>query len=126
VGTNLLEVAAETWTLVHTQRVIAGAGDERMSDHQALVNSLGEYTVSVIGSSLLRGFTATYDVVDGVVHAEICLREDTWDSRAIVIDKMTEVREMFLGEVSIDYAFTGSQDECGTVRAADSEFAFAI
>ncbi len=110
---------------LHTHNVRPGDG-ETMDSDQALVNSLGEYTVTAIGRSHLRTLTATYDHVNGLAHIEICLSDDSWDARAHAIDKMLEVREMFLDEVSIDYAFSSPGMCAVETEVADAEFAFAV
>lgn len=94
-----------------------------MDDSEALVHSLGEHCVDYIGKHNLRQLTATFDHMNGVAHVEICLANDSWSARESAIDKMIEVRQMFLDEVSVDYAFSG-EGACIDVESSQVEYAY--
>jgi hypothetical protein len=87
-----------------------------VDDFQALMHSLGEHAVDYIGKDSLRRLDVFGDEADGAAYIEICLEENSWDERSRAIDKMLEIREMFLDEVSIEYRFI--DEDSSTVEAA--------
>lgn len=95
-----------------------------MDDHEALVTSLGEHCVDYIGKNNIRQLSASFDSVNGIAHVEICLDNDSWSARETAIDKMIEVRSMFLDEVSVDYAFS-DEGACVETEKTQAEYTYA-
>ncbi len=86
-----------------------------VDDFQALISSLGESTVTYIGRDHLRSLDILGDEMDGTAFLQICLAEDTWDAQTRAVDKMLEIREIFLDELSVEYRFI---DEDSSTREA--------
>lgn len=95
-----------------------------MDGHEALVTSLGEHCVDYIGKNNVRQLTATFDGFNGIAHVEICLHNDSWSARESAIDKMIEVREMFIDHVSVDYAFS-DEGACVETEKSQAEYTYA-
>lgn len=97
-----------------------------MEDFDALVQSLGESTVDYLGKDRLRQLQIMADHVTGTANIEICLEDNTWESQTRAIERMIEIRDMFLDEISISYVFV-DEDTCMEKRshAHAPEYSFA-
>ena len=78
-----------------------------MESVKVIIDSLGNYSVSMLDG--VREIRIFVDEDDRTAHMEICLDHDTWARRERVIDQMVEVREMFIDDVAISYAFGASE-----------------
>lgn len=58
-----------------------------------------------LGKDNLRRLDVFGDETDGAAHIEIGLVQNDWSNQSAAIDKMLEIREMFLNEMSINYRF---------------------
>lgn len=88
------------------------------------MNSLGEHAVSYIGGNALRALTVTGDPQSMSARVEICLIENTWAEQTRVIDKMIDLRTMFLNELSIDYVFV-DEDQSTADATKRSDYSYA-
>jgi hypothetical protein len=98
----------------------------RVNEFEALMSSLGEHVVGYIGQEHLARLFIYGDEVDLSASIEIFLEDESWASRTRAIDKMVEIREMFIDEISIDYRFVHEDSE--TIEAAHArraDFAMA-
>lgn len=95
-----------------------------MDEFGALVHSLGEHAVSYIRRENLKQLEIMADPMAGAAHIEICLSDDNWAAQSAAIDKMIELREMFLDEISIDYVFV-DRESCGQ-RSHEREPEFSL
>lgn len=68
-------------------------------------------TKSWLASTGASGFLLYVDPRDQVAHIDVCLREDTWQARERVVDKMVEIHSMFVDDVALSYGFA-SEDRC--------------
>lgn len=105
--------------------------DREVEEFQALVHSLGENVVDTIGKDRLSGVTVYGDDRIGTVDVEISLRSYTWDEQSRAIDKMIDIREMFMGEVALSYCFVETPDSdrpgegSSTAEGSPLQLAFA-
>lgn len=97
-----------------------------MDEFGALITSLGEHLVVTVGKENLQRVDIFGDESDGSAHIEIVLVDDAWDRMSGAIDKMIEIREMFLDELSIDYRFADQDSEtAASANARRSNFVYA-
>lgn len=94
-----------------------------MDEFGALVHSLGEHSVDYIGKDRLKLLTVSGDPHSMSARVEICLQDNSWEEQTFVIDKMVEIRTMFLNELSIDYVFV-DEDNCTRASAERSDYAY--
>lgn len=87
-----------------------------MEAFPALVQSFGELCLTYIGKENLSRLYVYADEGNGSIYVEIFLADNTWDEQARTIDKMIELREMFLDELAVDYRFV--IEDSSTVEAA--------
>lgn len=80
----------------------------RMEDFPALIHSIGEHAVSYIGRQNLAALSVAGDRVNGSAHIEIVLQDNSWTQQSRAIDKMIELRAMFMDEISLSYSFSGA------------------
>lgn len=96
-----------------------------MTEFEALVNSLGEQLVDYIGKSNLRRLSLQIDEASLSTNAEVCLRSEDFDVVMHAIEKIGEVRSMFMDELSFEYVLRGPED-CDLLSAAPrKELVFA-
>lgn len=97
-----------------------------MDTFTALIHSLGEHVVDYIGKDHLERLDVFGDEGDSSAHIEIFLSNQTWDEHSRAIDKMIELRAMFLDELSIDYRFVESDSETNqSAEARHSTYSMA-
>lgn len=97
-----------------------------MEDFQALVTSLGESTVTYLGKDNLLRLDVFADEIDMTAHIEIFLRDDSWAEQSRAIDKMIELREMFIEDISIGYRFSACDTSTSeAAHARRSSFSMA-
>jgi hypothetical protein len=89
-----------------------------MDDFQALISSLGESTVAYVGESNLQSLLVFGDPADMTAAIELGLRENTWELQEHAIDRLLEVREIFLDELSISYCFVTPDSSTAEAAAA--------
>lgn len=93
-----------------------------MDEFGALVHSLGEHIVDYIGKDHLSRLYIYGDESDASAFVEIFLENDTWEEQTRAVDKMIELRQMFLDDVSIDYRFLDADtdaEEAANARRVD-------
>lgn len=95
-----------------------------MDEFEALVHSVGENSVDYIGKDALKLLTVTGDPQSMAARVEICLEDNSWAEQTRVIDRMIEIRTMFLDELSIDYVFV-DEDNCTRSAARRSDYSYA-
>ncbi|GAA1434405.1 hypothetical protein GCM10009616_28750 [Microlunatus lacustris] len=96
-----------------------------MTEFEALVRSLGEHLVSYIGKDHLRRLSVSIDEATLSATADICLASDDFSMVMEAIERVGEVRLMFMDELSFDYVLSGPED-CSprsTSRQRDLVFA---
>lgn len=79
-----------------------------MDEFSALIQSLGEHAVDYIGKDNLLRLDVFGDEVDQSAHVEIFLCSEEWGDHSSAIDKMIELREMFMDDLAVDYRFAGA------------------
>ncbi|WP_340539424.1 hypothetical protein [Nocardioides sp. GXZ039] len=89
-----------------------------MDDFQALISSLGESVVTYVGKDRLQSLYVFGDPGDMAAAIELGLAENTWEFQQHAIDKLIEIREMFLDEVSISYRFVTPDSSSAEATAA--------
>lgn len=94
------------------------------TEFEALIQSLGEHVVDYLGTSVST-VRIWADELTETARIQICLREATWEAQARAIDKMLELRGMFLDDLSFDYYFVDA-DACTPLSSSRSpELIFA-
>lgn len=76
-----------------------------VNEFDAVIHSLGEHVVSYIGRDNLEAVRIWGDETSGTADISIVLKSQTWDAQERAIDKLVEVREVFLDDIAIDYRF---------------------
>jgi len=94
-----------------------------MTEFKAAVESLGIWSVNNLpGVEFVR---LTADESDRTVDMEIRLAHDTWNAREEVIDRMIDVRAMYLSDFSIAYKFITFEGDEGATHAGARALEFA-
>lgn len=94
-----------------------------MTEFEAAIDSLGHWSVSHLpGVEYVR---LTADESDRTVDMEIRLAHDAWISRERVIERMVDVRIMYLNDFSISYRFIDVDDEETFTQAGARALEFA-
>lgn len=96
-----------------------------MDDFDALVVSIGEHAVSYIGKAHLSGLFVFGDEVDMTAFVEIYLSSSSWAEQDRAIEKMIELRAMFMDDAAIDYRFV-EPDESSTESARARRMTYAM
>lgn len=90
-----------------------------MDAFPATVRSLGETVVAWIGKDHLSRLEVYPDEADGAASVVVYLSDnDSWEEHSRAIDKMIEIRGMFMDDLAIDYRFAELDDE--TLAAAEA------
>ena len=80
-------------------------------DFGVIIDSLGNMALSWVPG--VESVHIYPDAEQGTATLEVCLRTDEWQVREAAVDKMVELRSMFIDELSIDYRFTRGAEDCG-------------
>lgn len=80
-------------------------------EEDALYRSLLETVVDFIGQDHISQVTVEADLYTGAAQVSICLLEESWDTVTHAIERMGQVRMMFMDELSIEYSLT-SDEHC--------------
>ena len=94
-----------------------------LDEFRAAIDSLGNWSVSNIPG--VREIRLFWDEPDGVAHMEICLANDSGAAREQAIDALIEIREMFIDDFSISYAFGATDETALTSQERSSSLVFA-
>ncbi|MGL4178207.1 MAG: hypothetical protein ACRCSN_19300 [Dermatophilaceae bacterium] len=96
-----------------------------MNEFEAVINSLGEHVVSYVGKDNIGSVTIWADELTATADVAIVLASDTWEAEERAIDRMIEVRSVFLDEVAIDYRFDSAEpvSRVGSTKAATLQLA---
>jgi hypothetical protein len=93
-------------------------------DFGVLIESLGETVVGYLKPLGLRRLEIEGDHVSGTAHLTICLTEDSWEHRGMALEKLLDIRVMFIDELAMEFSFTDDVDGCTAgVREPDYQFA---
>ncbi len=95
-----------------------------MDEFEATITSLGEHAVDYIGRQNLRQLAVFGDHHNSSADIQICLAVNDWASQTAAIDKMIELRAMFISELSIQYHFI-EEDNYTPTAATRSDFTYA-
>lgn len=95
-----------------------------MDAFPALITSFGDYLVTMIGAENLDQLTVDGHEDSGAAEVEIKLRDNRWDEQLRVIERIGEVRTIFMDELSFSYRFLSAK-ETGDVPAT-SHTAFSM
>lgn len=94
-----------------------------MTEFEAAIDSLGIWSVNNLpGVEFVR---LTADESDRTVDMEIRLSHDTWNAREKVIERMIDVRAMYLSDFSIAYKFIGIDGDETMTQAGARALEFA-
>lgn len=94
-----------------------------MDEFEALVHSLGEHALDYLRRENLKSLAISADAISMSAHIEVCLEDNSHKSQLLAIEKLVELRRMFLDELSIDYVFV-DESSCG-IPAESREFSYA-
>ena len=95
-----------------------------MNEFEALGSSLLQQVVAYIGEDHLQSVRVLLDDHDSSADVAIGLRNDVWEEQSRAIDKMIEIREMFMDEVAMEYHFVRA--ETSDVMSSESAFTAAL
>lgn len=85
--------------------------DDMATSFETLIQSFGEQILLYVGRDHLRSVVVRGDSRIGTADVELALTDFSWDEQSRAIDKMLEVREIFLEELAISYHFTEADEE---------------
>ncbi|MGO4600380.1 hypothetical protein [Terrabacter sp. 2YAF2] len=96
-----------------------------MNAFEIAVQSLGAQIVSYIGRDRLASVSIAADELTATAEIAIVLRDQSWAEEERAIDKMVEIRGMFLDDLSFDYRFDSSVElsHTASTRAPQTQFA---
>lgn len=80
-----------------------------MDEFEAMVNSLGETLVSYIGKDHLRRLSINIDPATYSADVEVCLTSDDFEAVMFAIERIGQVRQIFMDELSFDYVLTSPE-----------------
>jgi hypothetical protein len=94
-------------------------------DFRVLIDSLGNATLGMLSSAGLTSVRIFPEEAAGTAHLILELKQDGWVQRRAALERLAEVRSMFIDDIVFDYSFC----ETGEGSAEDLEeacgFAFA-
>jgi hypothetical protein len=96
-----------------------------MDEFEALVQSLGESLVAYIGREQIRHLSLQLDEATYSAIADICLNSEAYVDVMNAIERIGEVRLMFMDELSFDYVLTASDDCRPSEPSPQRELVFA-
>jgi hypothetical protein len=79
-------------------------------DFDVIIDSLGNMALSWVPQ--VHSVRIYPDAEQGTATVEICLRTDDWRVQEAAVDKMVELRGMFIDDLSMDYRFTDGAADC--------------
>ena len=80
------------------------------NEFRILMDSLGTAALGVLGESL-EAVRIWPDEYLGTARVAIILRDDNWDARLDALTRADNLREMFLDELVLDFAFEDLGDD---------------
>ena len=91
-----------------------------VNEFEATIHSLGEHVLTYLGRDHVQAVTIWGDGLSGTADISIVMVDASWATEERAIEKMVEVREMFIDDVAIDYRFDleGSASRAGSTKAA--------
>ncbi len=93
-------------------------------DFRVLIESLGETAVGYLKPLGLRSLTIEGDEAAGTARLAVCLSGDTWRLRGEALEKLVEIRLMFIDELALEFTFADKASACTEgVRQPDYQFA---
>ncbi len=90
-------------------------------DFDVIIDSLGNMTLSWVPEA--ESVRIYPDAELGTATVEVCLRTDDWRVHEAAVDKMVELRGLFIDELSMDYRFTDGAADCAAERPGARQFA---
>lgn len=96
-----------------------------VSEFDALVQSFGETAVGYIGKDYLRSLSVVASPETRDASVVIVPREHSPEFYDQIIDKMVEVRGMYLGELHVDYMISDRDDKQAVGSSTNTVFAAA-
>lgn len=81
-------------------------------EFDVIIDSLGNMTLSWVPQA--ESVCIYPDAEQGTAVVEICLSTDDWQVHEAAVDKMVELRGMFIDDLSMDYRFTHGVADCRT------------
>ncbi|WP_413456024.1 hypothetical protein ACLQ8T_05980 [Glutamicibacter sp. FR1] len=96
-----------------------------LDDAEVLVQSIGLHAVSAIGKENLRALEVALDAENGEAHIVVVLQNETEEQILRATDKLNDLQILFLGEVSINWAFEEPGSRTRTVRATEKQYQYA-
>ena len=96
-----------------------------VNEFEATIHSLGEHVVDTLGRDNLDQVLVSADELTETAEITISLRRPTWAEQSRAIDRMVELRLLFMDDLSFDYRFvdTGDVTHASTTKAAQLSFA---
>lgn len=85
----------------------------------ALYRSLLESVVDYVGKENVRQVVVHADPHDGSAQVEICLEDESFERFEYAVERMGEVRSMFMHELSVEYVLLIG-DACRSHESADT------
>lgn len=86
----------------------------------ALFRSLLESVVDYVGKENVRQVVVHPDFHDGSAQVDICLEDESYGRFEHAVERMGQVRSMFMHELSIEYVLT-TDTSCEQVASVDAE-----
>lgn len=116
--TQVMRPATDPWSFTTPEGTL-----KNMTEFEAAIDSLGIWSVNNLpGVDFVR---LTADESDRTVDMEIRLTHDTWDAREEVIERMIDVRVMYMSDFAIAYKFIAIDGEQPMTQAGTRALEFA-
>ncbi len=96
-----------------------------MDELQALAQSIGEYTVDLIGRDNLDALQVTVDRRNRSAQVSIELKKPSDAEQLRVLDVMFELEQMYFEEVVLSYSFVEAIDATADDRETVRQFSYA-
>lgn len=86
-----------------------------------IIESLGNMALAWVPEA--QQITIYPDADAGSALVEVCLRRDDWQLREAAIDKMVELRSMFIDDLALSYRFSDVASLCAEEMPGIRQFA---
>lgn len=96
-----------------------------LSEFQALIDSVGTYTIGQLAPCGASAVTVVPNEGDGVADVVIHLSDDGWDNRQSALSRMQDIQDMYDDEIVLRVSFVPWSEVAELDTSAGSIFASA-
>lgn len=99
-----------------------------IDENQVLTQSIAEHAVTAIGRDRIRQVTVTFDARDASCIVAFVLRDNSDDEQLRAIDKLLDVKLLFIDEAVMDFRINDEVEEgvqCDRHPVSQRQFSIA-